>query len=102
MYDKDGSGTIELPEMIEIIGTLYEMEGVSRVKKSTFFVALNFFLTGFFTKDSAAERARKIFSELDINGDGELDIEEFVKGCMDDSDLTRLLNAGGMDCIEKK
>ena len=31
MYDKDGSGTIELPEMIEIIGTLYEMEGVSRV-----------------------------------------------------------------------
>ena len=33
MYDKDGSGTIELPEMIEIIGTLYEMEGVSRVKK---------------------------------------------------------------------
>ena len=33
MYDKDGSGTIELPEMIEIIGTLYEMEGVSRVIK---------------------------------------------------------------------
>jgi hypothetical protein len=33
MYDKDGSGTIELPEMIEIIGTLYEMEGVSRVRK---------------------------------------------------------------------
>jgi hypothetical protein len=32
MYDKDGSGTIELPEMIEIIGTLYEMEGVSRVR----------------------------------------------------------------------
>ena len=31
MYDKDGSGTIELPEMIEIIGTLYEMEGVTRV-----------------------------------------------------------------------
>ena len=33
MYDKDGSGTTELPEMIEIIGTLYEMEGVSRVRK---------------------------------------------------------------------
>ncbi len=25
------SGEIELPEMIEIIGTLYEMEGVSKV-----------------------------------------------------------------------
>ena len=33
MYDKDGSGTIELPEMIEIIGTLYEMEGVSKVSR---------------------------------------------------------------------
>merc|ERR1719418_395372 len=51
MYDKDGSGSIELPEMIEIIGTLYEMEGVP--------------------KDSAGERANKIFRELDINGDGE-------------------------------
>ena len=34
MYDKDGSGTIELPEMIEIIGTLYEMEGVPKVCNS--------------------------------------------------------------------
>ena len=31
MYDKDGSGSIDLAEMIEIIGTLYEMEGVSKV-----------------------------------------------------------------------
>ena len=31
MYDKDNSGSIELAEMIEIIGTLYEMEGVSKV-----------------------------------------------------------------------
>ena len=34
MYDKDNSGSIELPEMIEIIGTLYEMEGVSKVRLS--------------------------------------------------------------------
>ena len=34
MYDKDGSGSIELPEMIEIIGTLYEMEGVPKVNIS--------------------------------------------------------------------
>ena len=37
MYDKDGSGSIELPEMIEIIGTLYEMEGVPKVNISIFF-----------------------------------------------------------------
>ena len=34
MYDKDSSGSIELAEMIEIIGTLYEMEGVSKVLNS--------------------------------------------------------------------
>ena len=37
MYDKDGSGSIELPEMIEIIGTLYEMEGVPKVNIFTKF-----------------------------------------------------------------
>ncbi|QQP56300.1 Uncharacterized protein FKW44_000914 [Caligus rogercresseyi] len=30
MYDEDGSGTIEMSEMTDIIGTLYEMEGISR------------------------------------------------------------------------
>ena len=29
MYDKDDSGTIELAEMTDIIGTLYDMEGVT-------------------------------------------------------------------------
>lgn len=76
MYDKDGSGTIELKEMVEIIGTLYEMEGVNA--------------------DTAGERANKIFSQLDVNGDGELDEEEFCKGCMDDDELVRLLNSGGL------
>ena len=33
-----------------------------------------------FFQDAAAERASKIFRELDINGDGELDEDEFVKG----------------------
>ena len=37
MYDKDNSGSIELAEMIEIIGTLYEMEGVSKVYGNIFF-----------------------------------------------------------------
>ena len=48
-------------------------------------------------QDSAGERANKIFRELDINGDGELDEDEFVKGCMDDGDLMRQLNNGGID-----
>ena len=52
---------------------------------------LNYFLI---IQENAAERARKIFGELDINGDGELDCEEFVKGCMEDKDLLQTLNGG--------
>ena len=46
MYDKDGSGSIELPEMIEIIGTLYEMEGVPKVN----ILFKNYFFLIFFPK----------------------------------------------------
>ena len=48
-------------------------------------------------QDSSADRARKIFGELDIDGDGELTTEEFVRGCLDDPELVRLLNAGGLE-----
>ena len=33
-------------------------------------------------------RATRIFSELDINGDGELSCDEFVRGCMQVNDFT--------------
>ena len=31
MYDKDGSGSIEIDEMVEIVGNLFELEGLSKV-----------------------------------------------------------------------
>lgn len=71
----------------------------SYVKSSIFFFKM--FIGTIFVflhkQDSAGERANKIFRELDINGDGELDEDEFVKGCLDDGDLMRLLNSGGLD-----
>ena len=48
-------------------------------------------------EECASERATKIFNNLDINGDGEVDEEEFVRGCLDDEDLICLLNAGGLN-----
>jgi len=77
MYDKDGSGSIELKEMSEIIETLYEMEGVSKM--------------------NAGDKAQAIFSDLDVDGDGQVDEDEFIRGCLKDNDFVMLLNAGGID-----
>ena len=41
----------------------------------------------FMRQGSAGEHANKIFRELDVNEDGELSIDEFVKGCLEDGEL---------------
>ena len=35
MYDKDGSGSIEIEEMVEIVGNMFELEGLSKVSISS-------------------------------------------------------------------
>lgn len=44
--------------------------------------------------DTAEERAKKIFTKMDLNGDGCLTEEEFLTGCLNDEDLSRILLAG--------
>jgi len=82
MYDKDGSGTIELNEMIEVMSALHMGNDGSR------------------TREAAELRGKRIFGELDINGDGEISCEEFVRGCMHDPELVRIISAGGIDPME--
>lgn len=72
MYDKDGSGTVDMSEMIEVLETVYIMEGV-------------------FGGDMAKTRAKQIFDELDANGDGSLTCEEFIAGCMKDEEMVNML-----------
>jgi hypothetical protein len=42
-------------------------------------------------------RAGQIFDILDINGDGELEEDEFIAGCLGDQELISLLNSGGLE-----
>ena len=58
------AGTIEMKEMVEIIGTLYEMEGLQKV---TFWWKVQSMLLWVF-QDGAASRAEAIFGILDFNG----------------------------------
>ena len=49
-----------------------------------------------FFQDLAPIRAEQIFQILDINGDGELEEDEFVSGCLKDQELITLLNSVGI------
>ena len=72
LYDKDRSGTIEMSEMVEVLETVYVMEGL---------------MSG----NMARDRAKQIFDELDIDGDGTLTCDEFVNGCLKDEDMVEML-----------
>ena len=37
------------------------------------------------------ERAKNIFSRMDENGDGHLTEEEFLRGCLQDDELSKML-----------
>ena len=48
-------------------------------------------------QDTASELTTTIFERLDINGDGELNEDEFVEGCLNNKKLAKLLNTGASD-----
>ena len=48
-------------------------------------------------QDTAIERATAVFEKLDVNGDGELNEDEFVGGCLKDESLANLLNTGASE-----
>merc|ERR1711953_1194830 len=84
MYDKDGSGEIDLEEMVDIFSLMYSVQG--------------------YTEEEGRERAVRIFETLDKNGAGSLCENEFIKGCMLDSELLDMLNgtpSAGRDLQEQ-
>ena len=68
--------------MVEIVGNLYEMEGISKVTSHTSCQKQSISLTFVTFQDTAEKNARMVFSQLDIDRDGELNEDEFVKGCL--------------------
>ena len=87
VYD---TGTIDVKEIVEIVGNLFELEGVSKVSIVDPYVERN----RVSTKDTAMERATTVFKLLDVNADGELNENEFAEGCLEDQNLINMLNSG--------
>ena len=48
-------------------------------------------LTAAQPRESAEVRARTIFEKMDENNDGHLSQEEFLNGCLQDEDLSKML-----------
>ena len=76
LYDLDNSGSIALKEMEMVFDCIYNMfEGCGQRPSG-----------------DPKVRAETLFRKIDINGDGELTENEFIKGCSDDKEMMDLLN----------
>ena len=73
MSDVDGNGVIDLELMTKIVQAIYYMLGFV---KPTY---------------TAEEMAKNIFTRMDENNDGNLTEEEFLKGCLQDDELSKML-----------
>ena len=91
MYDEDNSGSIALDEMEKVCNCikLNKTETIVQVMDCIY----NMF-EGMGQRPSGdpKERAGRIFRKIDINGDGDLTENEFIKGCSDDKEMMELLN----------
>ncbi|KAK2579120.1 hypothetical protein KPH14_001291 [Odynerus spinipes] len=76
MYDVDGNGVIDIQEMTKIVQAIYDMLGACSSNRPA---------------DSAEERTKNIFAKMDENHDGQLTQEEFLKGCLQDEELSKML-----------
>ena len=79
MYDLDGNGVIDPDEMSKVVEAIYGMWCEDSTEPTTI---------------SAKERAMKIFRRMDENEDGHLTEEEFLLGCLEDDELSKLLAQG--------
>ena len=75
MYDVDGNGVIDPEEMLKVVKAIYGMLRQDATEPMSM----------------AEERARKIFLRMDVNRDGQLTEEEFLRGCLEDDELSKLL-----------
>ena len=75
MYDVDGNGVIDPEEMLKVVQAIYGMLNKDATEPMS----------------DSDERARKIFRRMDVNRDGLLTEEEFLRGCLEDDELSKLL-----------
>ncbi|XP_051664628.1 guanylyl cyclase-activating protein 2 isoform X1 [Manacus candei] len=88
VYDKDGNGCIDKPELLEIVDSIY------RLKRACWSDTED--RTPLLTPEEVVDR---IFELVDENGDGQLSLDEFIDGARKDKWVMKMLqmdvNPGG-------
>ena len=75
MYDVDGNGFIDQDEMANVMQAIYGMMGEGAKNPGYW----------------ADERAKCIFVQMDENFDGHITEDEFLRGCLQDEELSKML-----------
>nr|AWC68189.1 guanylate cyclase activator 1B [Hypsiglena torquata] len=80
IYDKDGNGCIDRPELLEIIEAIYSIKEACKSEEERALPGL--------TPEEVVER---IFLVVDENGDGQLSLDEFLDGAQKDKWVMKML-----------
>ncbi|XP_061218565.1 guanylyl cyclase-activating protein 1-like isoform X1 [Neopsephotus bourkii] len=72
LYDVDGNGCIDRHELLNIIKAIRAINGGDH-------------------ETSAEEFTNRVFNKIDVNGDGELSLEEFVEGARKDDEFMEVM-----------
>ncbi|XP_015266130.1 PREDICTED: guanylyl cyclase-activating protein 2 [Gekko japonicus] len=95
IYDKDGNGCIDKPELLEIVEAIYKLKKMCRPEEAADAPGL--------TPEEVVER---IFQLVDENGDGQLSLDEFIDGARRDKWVMKMLhmdmNPGGWIVAQRR
>ncbi|XP_067325502.1 guanylyl cyclase-activating protein 1-like [Anolis sagrei] len=72
LYDVDGNGCIDRSELLNIIQAIRAINGCNH-------------------ETSAEEFTNRVFDRIDVNGDGELSLDEFVEGARKDEEFMEVM-----------
>ncbi|KAM6303027.1 guanylyl cyclase-activating protein 1-like [Athene noctua] len=72
LYDVDGNGCIDRHELLNIIKAIRAINGGDH-------------------ETSAEEFTNRVFDKIDVNGDGELSLDEFVEGARKDEEFMEVM-----------
>ena len=77
MFDVDGNGWIDQVELTHLMKSMYKMVDTGKNK--------------IHMEETPEKQAKRIFEQMDMNSDGRVTQEEFIKACLIDDKLIELL-----------